>query len=287
MAGQLVHHRRGLVRPVFPVRLAENRLRPRFMHHVPEHEATGDRHRPAWGHHPAMGPAGKGLGEHDDVGLRVSTVDSQWVQLQDFPRQILVECPPGATPGRGFGTDRRVVVEIGHHGDMAGDGDQHVLESAEDVRTNGLAFIGRQCRSDDRLGPRYGEMARPEEHHALGERGVRPDDVPRARRNLGSEGLPVVPARHLVEFLGAFDSRFMNVLRDGSGAREGFEGGRNRLTAHDLPLDSAPWSASTATGSRGPTPRPKRLSATREAMSLMAVLLLGRAIVANAIRDPT
>ena len=67
-------------------------------------------------------PAGDDLCERRDVGLRVTAVDAECVQLQDFARQILVEAEialrgaaGGPFAGARAGAHRALIVEVRDH----------------------------------------------------------------------------------------------------------------------------------------------------------------------------
>ena len=86
-----------LLHAVVGVALAQQALRARLVEHLAEEEFAGlaaveaeAREAPALVL-AADRPAGDGLGEGGDVGLRVSAVDAERVQLEDFARQVFVD----------------------------------------------------------------------------------------------------------------------------------------------------------------------------------------------------
>jgi len=85
-------------------------------------------------------PAGENTREGRHVILRITAIDAERVQLQDFAREIFVEPALVALPGARARSDRLKIVEIDEHRRMLRHRPQHVAETSEHERTNRLAF---------------------------------------------------------------------------------------------------------------------------------------------------
>ncbi|ESS38093.1 hypothetical protein P355_0132 [Burkholderia cenocepacia KC-01] len=159
------------------VRAAHYRARAGFVQVRAKHECAGRRIarlRPA----PAGdAPAGQCAREFRHVGLRVAGAHAERMQFHDFAREVLVE--PAlrrriaclrTQRGRTVGADRTRLVEEHLHRGMLLDSDEHVLETAEHVRADRVAFEYARVRSHLPLVDRYREMVRPEMHETFDER---------------------------------------------------------------------------------------------------------------------
>jgi hypothetical protein len=95
----------------------------------------------------AYGPPGKAARCFGDVLLGIAAVHAQRMQFQQFASIVLIQ--PALAPfagGRMRGrlcSHRLPVIEIEQHGGTLRGSAQQILELAEDVRANGVAFIGR------------------------------------------------------------------------------------------------------------------------------------------------
>ena len=146
-------------------------------------------------------PAGQHGGERGDVGLRVATMDSQGMQLEDLAREVLVQscepraflhllcAPRGPRDGTRVRACGQVVVEIAQHRRMRRRSDQQLLERAGDVRPDGLALERADEPAHAALGERDGEVIGPEQLQPFGERA--------ACRRRGQQPRPCIGNRHL------------------------------------------------------------------------------------------
>ena len=115
------------------------------------------------------GPTGEAAGHGDDIFLRVTAVHAERVQLEQLAGVILIQPPggPGAAPhpGQRLGSWRRnrlPVIQVEQHGRILRRRQQHVLELAKNMRTNGIALVGRHQKAIIALFEEYVEMVVPE-----------------------------------------------------------------------------------------------------------------------------
>ncbi len=173
MAAQVAQHGLPLVDAVLGVGLAEDGLRAGFMGVLVEGELAG---RAAAGI-AAEGPAGDHLGEGGHVRLGIARAHAHGVQFHDLARQVLVQPALAIAVGRRVRADRLRIVEIFQHARMRLDGVDQVVELAEGMRPDGLAFIGAGGDlAQLALARRKGEVVHPEHRHALVEADRRPLD---------------------------------------------------------------------------------------------------------------
>ncbi len=132
-------------------------------------------------------PPGEDLRKLLHVLLRVTTIHTERVQLQQLARVVLVEPAPlscAASPGRAQrgGTNRLEVVEIYEHRRMLRRRKHEVLETSEDMRPDRLAFVAAGEWRHQHLRARgHAQMIRPEGDQPLHERTLGDD----ARRQSG------------------------------------------------------------------------------------------------------
>ena len=106
------------------------------------------------------------------------TVDAEGMQLQDFPRQVLVEPEPprrgsGTSGQRRIGAHRRCIVEIEQHGRMLLDAQQHGRKATRHIGPDGLALEGPGQQLYAAAVGGHGEVVAPEHHPAFQHRGTR------------------------------------------------------------------------------------------------------------------
>ena len=89
--------------------------------------------------------------------MAVTAVDTQGVQFQQFPGEVLVD----ATQSVAF------VVQIAQHGRVVDDGCQQITKPAQCPWADGLVFIVRQHRPDVALVLKDAEVIHPEPGHLL------------------------------------------------------------------------------------------------------------------------
>jgi hypothetical protein len=171
---QVPQHGLSLLDPVLGVAHAQNGLGAGLVPSRIEHEAAGVVSGPR------DRPARQNAGEGGDVGLAVAAVDADGVKLEDFAGVVLVQARPPSHAHRGVRPHGSDVVEVGQHGGMLRHRDQHVLEAAENVGTDGLALecAGHERRDAAGFQPDR-EMVRPERRETFGEADIgaqhRPD----------------------------------------------------------------------------------------------------------------
>ena len=165
------------------ITLSEHRFGAGFVRARDKHELAADIGiTDRW----PQGPAGQRLGKTDNVRLRIAAAHAKRVQFEDFPREILVEALVAIDPGDRIRADRLRVVQIEQHRRVAFGGEQELDETAQHVRTDGLALVAaghyRSVAAD-------AKMVGPEPHQPLDKADFGVARRVDARLRLGQEDL--------------------------------------------------------------------------------------------------
>ena len=149
-------HGAALIDARFRVELAEHDLLARLMQSLVEEKLTAVR---------GVGrvdvrPAGEDIGKARDVGLRITTADTERVQFENFAGEILVQPLIAIDSGDRTGPHGARIVEVMQHRRMAFDSGEHVGKTPEHMGADRLALVGAG-RGNVLVG-RNAEVVRPE-----------------------------------------------------------------------------------------------------------------------------